>query len=54
MICRQHPDHPDEAAVVVSNFLKRLPNYQPADLAQFKDAADIPDWAQAGIADGNL
>ena len=42
-----------EAAVVVSNFLKRLPNYQPADLAQFKDAADMPDWAQAGIADGS-
>ncbi len=43
-----------EAAVVVSNFLKRLPNYQPADLTQFKDAADVPDWAQAGVADGVL
>lgn len=43
-----------EAAVMVSNFLKRLPDYSPADLAQFKDAADVPDWARAAVADGVL
>ncbi len=43
-----------EAAIMVSNMLKRLPNYQPADLSQFADAADVPDWAKAGVADGVL
>ncbi|MGB9887897.1 MAG: S-layer homology domain-containing protein [Moorellales bacterium] len=43
-----------EAAVMVSNFLKRLPGYSPADLAAFRDAADVPDWARAAVADGVL
>jgi len=43
-----------EAAVMVSNFLKRLPGYKPADLSSFADAADVPDWARAAVADGVL
>ena len=43
-----------EAAIIISNMLKRLPNYQPADLAQFADAADVPDWAKEGVANGVL
>lgn len=43
-----------EAAAMVSNFLKRLPDYRPADLAQFRDAADVPDWAKAALAGGVL
>lgn len=43
-----------EAAAMVSNMLKKLPNYKPADLSQFKDAADTPDWAKAAVADGVL
>jgi hypothetical protein len=39
---------------MVSNFLKRLPGYSPADLAGFRDAADVPDWARAAVADGVL
>ena len=35
-----------EAATMVSNMLKRLPNYQLADLTQFTDSADVPDWAK--------
>lgn len=43
-----------EAAVMVSNALKKLPNYRPADLSGFKDAADVPAWAKAAVADGVL
>ncbi|MBC7345928.1 MAG: S-layer homology domain-containing protein [Clostridia bacterium] len=43
-----------EAAAMVSNFLKRLPGYSTADLAAFRDAADVPDWARAAVADGVL
>ncbi len=43
-----------EAAVMVSNALKKIPGYKPADLSQFKDAADVPDWAKAAVADGVL
>lgn len=43
-----------EAAAMVSNFLKRLPGYSPADLAAFRDAADVPEWARAAVADGVL
>lgn len=40
-----------EAAVMVSRILKAMPNYKPADLDEFKDAADIPEWAKAAVAD---
>lgn len=43
-----------EAAVMVSNALAKIPGYKPADLSQFKDAADVPDWAKAAIGDGVL
>lgn len=43
-----------EAAAMVSNMLKKLPNYRPADLSQFRDAPDVPDWAKAAVADGVL
>jgi hypothetical protein len=43
-----------EAAVLVSKVLNKLPNYKPADLSQFKDAADVPDWARAAVVDGVL
>lgn len=43
-----------EAAVMVSNFLKRLPGYSPADLSSFADAADVPEWARAAVAGGVL
>ncbi|WP_334110505.1 S-layer homology domain-containing protein, partial [Thermodesulfitimonas autotrophica] len=43
-----------EAAAMVSNALKKIPGYKPADLSQFKDAADVPDWAKAAVADGVL
>ncbi|MGD0622704.1 MAG: S-layer homology domain-containing protein [Thermacetogeniaceae bacterium] len=43
-----------QAAIMVSNMLKRLPNYQPADLSQFADAADVPVWAKAAVAEGVL
>ncbi|WP_156896593.1 S-layer homology domain-containing protein [Desulfovirgula thermocuniculi] len=43
-----------EAAVMVSNFLKRLPGYEPADLAPFRDAQDVPDWAKAAVGNGVL
>ncbi|NLW25089.1 MAG: S-layer homology domain-containing protein [Clostridia bacterium] len=40
-----------EAAVMVSKAFKILEQYQPIDLTQFKDAKDIPDWAQASLAE---
>ncbi|WP_165847819.1 S-layer homology domain-containing protein [Ammonifex thiophilus] len=43
-----------EAAVMVSNFLKKLPDYSPADLSRFKDARDVPEWARAAVAEGVL
>jgi uncharacterized repeat protein (TIGR02543 family) len=43
-----------EAAVLVSKVLDRLPDYQPADLSQFADSADVPDWAKAAVASGVL
>jgi uncharacterized repeat protein (TIGR02543 family) len=43
-----------EAAVLVSKVLSKLPNYQPADLSQFADAAGVPDWARAAVASGVL
>jgi len=43
-----------EAAVMVSNALKKIPGYKPADLAQFKDAADVPEWAKAAVGTGVL
>jgi hypothetical protein len=43
-----------QAAIIVSSFLKRLPNYTPADLSQFADAADVPSWARDAVADGVL
>jgi|GEM_PF-3485549 len=43
-----------EAAVMVSKALKRIPGYKPADLTQFKDAQDVPEWARVAVADGVL
>jgi hypothetical protein len=43
-----------EAAVMVSNMLKRLPNYQPADLSQFADEADVAVWARDAVGQGVL
>ncbi|WP_162164753.1 Ig-like domain-containing protein [Desulfofundulus thermocisternus] len=43
-----------EAAVMVSNALAKIPGYKPADLSQFKDAADVPEWAKAAVSDGVL
>lgn len=43
-----------EAAVMVSRALAKIPGYKPADLSQFKDAPDVPDWAKAAVADGVL
>lgn len=43
-----------EAAVMVSRFLERLPGYSPADLASFRDAEDVPEWARAAVAGGVL
>ncbi len=45
-----------EAAVMVSNLLKKLPGYpyQVADLSTFRDAAEVPDWAKGNVAKGAL
>jgi len=43
-----------EAAAMVSNALKKLPGYKPADLSAFLDTQDVPDWAKAAVADGVL
>jgi hypothetical protein len=43
-----------EAAVMVSNALAKIPGYKPADLSGFRDAADVPEWAKAAVADGVL
>jgi len=39
---------------MVSNMLKRLPNYQPADLSQFADEADVAVWARDAVGQGVL
>lgn len=41
-----------EAAVMVSKALKKSPGYQAQDMAKYLDAADIPQWAQAAVAEG--
>lgn len=43
-----------EAAIMVSNALKMLSNYQPVDLTKFKDAQDIPEWAKAALSENVL
>lgn len=39
-----------EAATMISNMLKRLPDYEPSDISNVKDFADIPDWAKDIVA----
>ena len=43
-----------EAAVMVSKALRTLPGYKKANLAVFRDADDIPEWAKATLADNVL
>ncbi len=43
-----------EAAAMVSNMLNRLPDYEPVDLSQFTDSADVPDWAKKAVSSGVL
>ncbi|NLT95506.1 MAG: hypothetical protein GXW85_08260 [Clostridia bacterium] len=42
-----------EAAAMVSKALRILPGYKKANLAVFKDADDIPEWAKAAL-EGNV
>ena len=45
-----------EAAVMVSNLLKKLPGYQyeTADLSTFQDTAEIPGWAEGKVVKNTL
>lgn len=45
-----------EAAVTVSNLLKKVPGYQfkAMNLASFSDAYNIPSWAYGKVAEGTL